>query len=153
MEVATGWAEWQMKFCPPALWNLQGNIYQNPYVRGQDKRHTVEHTPRMPPPTLSYLLSSLWLTSFWTEQNPNWPIFQVLLARWKSGEKSRAPSRPHTHTGSFHQCGTRWHQEHKMKFKEFCPIKWRTLSIFSAKAVAFVVDIILYNKKTLLCSF
>ena len=46
------------------------------------------------------------------------------------------------HTGSFHLCGTKWHQEHRMKFKEFSPIKWRPPSIFFARSVAFEVDII-----------
>ena len=45
------------------------------------------------------------------------------------------------HTGSFHLCWTRWHQEHKMKLKEFSPIKWHPISIFYARSVAFVLNI------------
>ena len=34
----------------------------------------------------------------------------------------------------------------KMKFKEFSPIKWRPLSIFFTRSLAFLVDIIPLNK-------
>ena len=49
------------------------------------------------------------------------------------------------HTGSFNGCGTRWHQEHNMRFKEFSTIKWRPLSIFFSRSVAFILDIITLN--------
>ena len=45
------------------------------------------------------------------------------------------------HTGS--NCVTSSYKEHKIKFTEFCPTKWRTLSIFLTSSVAFAADIIL----------
>ena len=40
------------------------------------------------------------------------------------------------------RCWTRWHSKHEMKFKDFSTIKWHLLSIFFARSVAIVVNII-----------
>ena len=52
--------------------------------------------------------------------------------RRKKGPRGRIARRPLSklegsslsHTGSKDLCGTIWHQEHKMKFKEFSPLNW-----------------------------
>ena len=46
-----------------------------------------------------------------------------------------------------HWVFSRWHHEHKMKFKECSLIKWGPPSIFFTRSVAFAVELIPLNKR------
>ena len=110
-------AGWQMQFSPPAQRNRCCKTFTKPTWTGD--RHTVYNTFWQRPPLL-----------------PPDGLFRPL-----------APPSIFQHTGSFHGCGTlHWHQEHKLKSKEFNPHKVAPSNHFFMTSVTSVVDMIPLNK-------